>query len=96
MPSLSGGADVRMRAGRVERETVSWYRVGDVVTSNPRTVKLETLKAKLFGGPQRAVAVLLSAEREGQDSRAAISDFLAAMGPVDQVADRAAGMGTPR
>lgn len=96
LPALSGGAAVRMRAGRVERETVSWYRIGNVVTSNPRTVKLETLKAKLFGGPQRAVAVLLSAEREGQDSRAAISDFLAAMGPVDQVADRAAGMDVPR
>lgn len=93
LPDLAGGADLRMTApGPVERETVTWYRVGDIVTSNERTVKLETLKTKLFGGPQRAVAVLISAERQGQDSRAAIQDFLSAAGPVDRLADRAAGM----
>ncbi|MEI9852532.1 MAG: hypothetical protein WDN24_18595 [Sphingomonas sp.] len=45
---------------------------------------------KLLGGPQRAVAVLLSAERDG-DAHAAIGDFLAALGPVDALADRMAG-----
>ena len=89
LPDLAGGRAIRMTAaGPVERETVTWYRIGDVVTASPTRVKLETLKLKLTGGPQRAVAVLASAERQGQDSRAALTDFLAAAGPVDRLADR--------
>jgi len=40
-------------------------------------VKLETLKAKLLGGPQRAVAVHVSAEiLPGHDPRAAMERFV--------------------
>jgi hypothetical protein len=53
-------------------------------------VKLATLKAKLLGGPQRAVALHLSAERADGDARAAMTAFLAAAGPVDRLADRIA------
>ncbi|MGC6399185.1 exosortase A [Sphingomonas sp. FW199] len=92
LPPVEGGSALRMIGpNRVEREVVTWYRVGDMVTASPRTVKLQTLRAKLFGGPQAAVAILISAERGDQDSRRAIRDFLAAMGPVDRVADRAVG-----
>ena len=54
---------------------------------------LETMKTRLFGGPQRAVAVLVSAPApaRGVSARPAIDAFLAALGPVAPLADRAAG-----
>ena len=66
---------------------VSFYRVGDIVTGSGVGVKIETMKVRLLGGPQRAVAVLVSG-----DSRAAIDDFLRALGSVAPLADRAAGL----
>ncbi len=94
LPDLDGGAAMRVTApGPVERQIVTWYRIGDVVTHSERAVKLETLKAKLLGGPQRAVAVHLSAEAiDGHDPHAAIERFARALGPIDQLADRSAGM----
>ncbi|WP_010216807.1 exosortase A [Sphingomonas sp. PAMC 26621] len=93
-PELAGGAVMRVLARRaVEREIVTWYRVGDTVTHAGNVVKIETVKARLFGGPQRAVAVHLSAERmPGADPRAAMTRFLSALGPIDVLADRSAGM----
>lgn len=92
LPALDGGKALRMTApGPVEREVVTWYRVGDVLTPSDSRVKAETLKAKLLGGKQRAVAVMLSAEKGELPTRAAIKRLLGAMGPVEQVADRAAG-----
>ncbi|WP_346775460.1 exosortase A [Sphingomonas sp. G-3-2-10] len=93
LADLEGGTALRMTGpGRVEREVVTWYRVGNIVTGSPNRVKLETLFVKLFGGPQRGVAVLISAERgAGHDSRDAIGDFLRAAGPVDALADRMSG-----
>jgi exosortase A len=94
LPDLEGGASVRITApGPTERQVVSWYRVGDVLTHSDRRVKIETLRAKLFGGPQRAVAVHISAEvRPEVDTRMVLTRFLAASGPVERLADRAAGM----
>jgi exosortase A len=79
---------------RQVREVVSFYRVGDTVTGSAAAVKLATMKARLLGGPQRAVAVLVSAEARDRpgDSRPAIDSFLAALGPVDRLADAAAGL----
>ena len=92
LPELDGGKAMRMTApGPVEREVVTWYRVGDVLTPSESRVKAETLKAKLFGGRQRAVAVMVSAEKGELPARAAIKRFLGALGPVEQAADRAAG-----
>jgi hypothetical protein len=56
-------------------------------------VKIETMKVRLLGGPQRAVAVLVSAEAPGAetDARPAIDDFLRALGPIAPLADRASG-----
>lgn len=90
---LSDGAVMRVTApGRVERQIASWYRIGDVVTASDSRVKLETLRAKLLGGDQRAVAVHLSAETlPGHDPRAAMARFLAAAGPVAKIADTASG-----
>ena len=91
---IAGGDGLRMTApganGRpVERVVATWYVVGDTVTADERVVKIETMKAKLLGGPQRAVAIHLSAEvTPGRDARADIADFARALGPIDRFADR--------
>jgi EpsI family protein len=94
LPDVAGGAAMRVTApGPVEREIVTWYRVGDVVTHDDKMVKIETLKAKLLGGLQRAVAVHVSAEIvPGHDPRVAIDRFLQALGPIDRLADHSAGL----
>uniref|UniRef100_UPI0035CA9F61 exosortase A n=1 Tax=uncultured Sphingomonas sp. TaxID=158754 RepID=UPI0035CA9F61 len=94
LPDLDGGSVIRVTApGPVERQIVTWYRVGDTLTYKGPIVKLATLKAKMLGGPQRAVAVHVSAEVEpGHDARAAMARFIAALGPIERVADRVAGM----
>lgn len=91
---LGGGSVVRIRApGSVERVVATWYRVGDAVTSDEPRVKWETARARLAGGPQRAAALHLAVPvRPGRDPRAALSRFLAALGPVDRAVDRAAGV----
>ena len=92
LPELDGGKAIRMTApGPIEREVVTWYRIGDALTPSESRVKAETLKAKLLGGKQRAVAVMVSAEKGELPTRAAIKRFLGALGPVEWVADRAAG-----
>ncbi|MEI9928160.1 MAG: exosortase A [Sphingomonas sp.] len=92
LPPVDGGQALRMTGpGHSERETVTWYRIGGALTASESRVKLETLRAKLLGGRQRAAAVLVSAERGEMDADAAIRDFLKALGPVDALADRMAG-----
>ncbi len=90
----SGGRAERIASNGVEREVLSFYRVGNVLTGSGVQVKIETLKTRLLGGPQRAVAVLVSAEDSaaGVSARPAIDDFLRALGPLDRLADRAAGL----
>lgn len=90
---LDGGAAMRIvHAGPVEREVVTWLRIGSILTGDPKRVKLETLRVKLTGGDQAAVAVLVSAEKqEATDTRATIERFVGALGPIEALADRAAG-----
>lgn len=79
--------------GPIVRHVVTFYSIGGDVTGSARAVKLATLKARLFGGDQRAVAVLVSAERrDGHPADPAIADFLKALGPVKPLADRSAGI----
>jgi len=94
LPALDGGSGLRITApGPVEREVFTWYRAGETLTANPNRVKIEELRARLLGGVQRAVAVHISAEvTPGGDARGAIQRFLQAMGPIDRLADRSAGM----
>jgi exosortase A len=93
---IAGGAALRMTAPgygghAVERVVATWYVVGDRVTADERVVKIETMKAKLLGGPQRAVAVHLSAEvLPGRDARADIAALAAALGPFRLLGDRIA------
>ena len=90
LPPIDGGATMRIvttaRDGRtVERVVATWYRVGGIVTGSGTAVKIATVRDKLDGGPQTAVAVHLSAE--GPDAVAAIRAFRAALGPVDRAVD---------
>jgi len=88
-----GGRAERLASRGESREVVSFYRVGDILTGSNARVKLETMKVRLIGGPQRAVAVLVSAVpvASGGAPREAVDAFLAALGPVDRLADRASG-----
>ena len=89
-----GGRAERIASNGVAREVLSFYRVGDVLTGSGFEVKVETLKTRLFGGPQRAVAILVSAEDSaaGISARPALDAFIRALGPLDRLADRAAGL----
>jgi exosortase A len=89
-----GGRAERIASNGVAREVLSFYRVGDVLTGSGVEVKVETLKTRLLGGPQRAVAILVSAEDSaaGVSARPAIDDFLGALGRLDRLADRSAGL----
>jgi exosortase A len=92
-PSPPNGKAERISSSGTPREVLTFYRVGQIVTGSAAAVKLETIRARLLGGPQRAAAVLVSAEGgEGLDPRPAIDSFVAALGPVDRLADEAAGL----
>ena len=79
--------------GPVVRDVVSFYRIGGKLTGSGSAVKLETLKNKIFGGPQQAVAVLVSSETNREaPPRIAIDAFLKDLGPVDKLADEMAGL----
>jgi exosortase A len=80
--------------GPVVRHVVSFYRIGegDLTGSGPR-IKIATMKARLLGQDQRAVALLVSAEeRQGFAADAAISVFLRDLGDVKDLADRSLGI----
>lgn len=93
-PPPPGGRLDRIASFGTVREVATFYRVGSILTGSKLAVKLETMKTRLIGGPQRAVAVLVSAQApaEGASPRPAIDAFLADLGPVDRLADRAAGL----
>lgn len=87
---LAGGAAVRIVApGPVERTVVTWYRVGGMMVADGKRVKLATLKARLLGSDQAAVALHLSAT--GPDARGTMERFLRVAGGPATIAARAAG-----
>lgn len=92
-PPPGGRAERIGSHGRV-REVASFYRVGDTLTGSAARVKLETMRVRLLGGPQRAVAVLVAAPApaDGLSPRPAVDSFLRSLGPVEPLADRAAGL----
>jgi exosortase A len=92
-PAPAGGRSEMLFSFGTVREVISFYRIGSIVTGSPAAAKLETMKAHLLGGPQRAVAILVSAEQPpGGSARPALDSFLRALGPIDRLADRAAGL----
>lgn len=79
--------------GPVAREVISFYRVDGVTTGSATQVKLTTMKARLLGGPQQAVAILVSAElAKDRSSRSTLDKFIKDMGNIDKVADHMAGI----
>tara|TARA_R110000782_G_scaffold78276_2_gene154940 strand:+ start:92003 stop:93544 length:1542 start_codon:yes stop_codon:yes gene_type:complete len=75
--------------GPVVRHVVNLYRVGGSPLMGAATqVKLATMKARLLGQDQRAIAILISAEKkDGAPANAAIEAFLHDLGSLDKVAD---------
>ena len=97
-PPPPGGKAERIASHGVEREVLTFYRVGEILTGSAAQVKLATMKARLLGGPQRAVAVMVSAQAgpDGRSSRPALDAFLSDLGPIAPLADRAAGLAEGR
>ena len=94
LPAPASGKAIQITAsGPVVRDVRSFYRVGSILTGSGSAVKLETLKTKLLGGNQQAVAVLISAEKiDEAGPAAAMDDFRKALGPLDKLADEMAGL----
>lgn len=94
LPPVEGGGALRLvrsapGGGTVERVVVTWYRVGDMVTSDPRMVKLATIRARLAGTAPVAAALHVSAAvAPGRDPVAAIRRFLAELGAPGDAAAR--------
>ena len=94
LPAPANATALQITApGPVTRDVLSFYRIGNKLTGSSTAVKLETLKTKLLGGNQQAVAVLVSAEKnDDRDQRQAIDQFLSDLGPIDKLADEMAGL----
>lgn len=93
-PAPAGAKGARITApGPVVRQVWSFYRIGTGdFTGDAARVKLETMRARLLGADQRALAILLSAEDgRGQRADEAMRDFARALGRLDLLADEAAG-----
>ena len=87
------GKAERIKTKGAAREVVSLYRVNGVTSGSAAQIKLATLKARLTGGNQQAVAIIVSAEQNGdRSSRPAIDAFVKSLGDIDKVADRFAGL----
>ena len=82
----NGKAERILGIDKVVRLVESYYVVGGLVSANPASIKLSTLAAKLFGGDQAAVAILLSAQEGNANARAACDHFVSALGPLDKLA----------
>jgi exosortase A len=87
-PPPKGKGELLYSFGTV-REALSFYRVGDILTGSAAAVKLETMKMRLLGGPQRAVAVIVSAEQpaDGGAIRPTLDAFLRALPACQRGAD---------
>jgi len=94
LPAPTSGKAIQITApGPVVRDVQTFYRVGNKLTGRGSTVKIETLKSKLLGGNQQAVAILISAEKIDEDGPAgAMVAFRKALGPIDKLADEMAGL----
>ncbi len=82
----NGKAERILGVDKVVRLVESYYVVGGVVSANPASIKLSTMAAKLLGGDQSAVAVLVSAQEGNGAARATCDHFTNALGPLDKLA----------
>jgi len=86
-----GRAEQLLAGGEPLRTVISFYDVGGTVTGSPARVKMETLRRRLLGGDQHAMALLVSADEAG-GGRAAADRFLADLGPVPPALAALAGV----
>ncbi|MGB5076675.1 MAG: exosortase C-terminal domain/associated protein EpsI, partial [Sphingorhabdus sp.] len=93
MIAPSNGRAERIKTKGASREVVSFYRVNGTTSGSATLIKLATMNARLRNGNQQAVAILVSAEqKEDRSPRASIDAFVNALGNIDKVADRFAGL----
>jgi exosortase A len=86
-PPPPGGRAERIFAPGLAREVVSFYVVGEMTTGRAQIVKLATLKSRLIGGDQSAVALLVSAQdRRDSPARPQIDAFLKGLGKPEALA----------
>ncbi|MEO9469407.1 exosortase A [Parasphingorhabdus sp.] len=79
--------------GPVTRDAITFYGIGGIVTGSSSKVKLETLKGRLFGGDQHAVAIIVSAEHTVDGGvRETMDEFIGSLGSIDKLADEMAGL----
>jgi hypothetical protein len=79
--------------GPVTRDAITFYKIGGVLTGSSSKVKLETLKSRLLGGDQHAVAIIISAEHTADGAtRENIDEFITSLGSIDNLADEMAGL----
>jgi EpsI family protein len=75
--------------GHVGREVAVFYDLNGMVTGDATLVKLETLRLRLFGESQRAVAVIVTAEdKDDLPSRPIMDRFIRDLGPIDRLANQ--------
>lgn len=93
MPSPENGKAERIKTpGPVSRDVLSFYRVNGTTSGSAMQIKLATLRARLLGGNQQAVAILISAEYQNNASpRGVLDQFVQDLGDIDKIADQIAG-----
>jgi EpsI family protein len=79
--------------GGERRLAYSFYHVGGRLTGVASRVKIETLKARLLGRDQRALAIILSTPvPDGPDGEAeaarVLAGFIGTLGAIEDLADR--------
>ncbi|RED15663.1 exosortase A [Parasphingopyxis lamellibrachiae] len=72
------------------REVFEYMRIGTLTTGSESRAKIETMRARLLGGDQSAIGIVLSAE--GRDARDIIESFLADSGGIETLVDRVTGL----
>lgn len=94
LPAPSEARAVQIIApGPVTRDAFTFYKIGGKLTGSASQVKIETLKNRLLGGDQHAVAIIVSAEHAGDnDARENMNKFVQSLGSVDKLADEMAGL----
>ncbi|MEX6724500.1 exosortase A [Parapedomonas caeni] len=73
------------RSRTIVRDVWQWYWVNGKLIADPYVAKIETLKAKLFGGDMTAATIIISAERREATvpATAEMQHFADALGPVE-------------
>jgi exosortase A len=88
-PAVGEGRGDRIKADHIGREVATFYWIGGTVTGSETRVKLETLKARLTGQEQTAVAIIIASEGNDQvGARASIEGLAQSIGDVGGLAER--------